>query len=96
MAINPLDLPELLRNAPAGIPKTVNNLHTISDVTEQATTSLRVLRGSYAFPWPDAVEGLGLLRVGPFGPCHKCGVGSWARYGTTVLCLVCAKGANGY
>ena len=45
----------------------------------------------YAFPWPDEVEGLGRRRVEAFDRCERCGVGSWVRYGTTVLCLAHAK-----
>jgi hypothetical protein len=94
MAIHPLDLPELLRNAPTGMTKSVNNLHTISDVIEQVVPVSSVRRGSYAFPWPDEVEGLGRLRVDAFDHCERCGAGSWARYGSTVLCLVHAKGGR--
>ena len=46
---------------------------------------------SYAHPWPDALPGLGRRAVGPFDPCARCGMGSWARYGDVVLCLPCAK-----
>ena len=95
MPINPLDLPELLRNAPAGLSKTLNHLHTISDVTEQVPTSLRVRRGSYAFPWPDEVEGFGRLHVGTFESCVRCRTGSWARYGDAVLCLACVRTLSG-
>lgn len=94
MAIHPRDLPDLLRNLPPEATNSVNDLHNISDVTEQVPTFLKVQRGFYAFPWPDEVEGLGRLRVGPFDHCDKCGVGSWVRYGATVLCFVHAKGAR--
>ena len=46
---------------------------------------------AYSYPWPDAVEGLGSIRVGPFDRCDRCGLGSWVRYGATVLCLACAR-----
>jgi hypothetical protein len=46
---------------------------------------------SYAFPWPDHVEGLGHRRVDAFDRCARCSAGSWVRYGTTVLCVTCAK-----
>ena len=59
-----------------------------ADVTEQVDRRL-----SYAFPWPDEVEGLG-RRVGSFDCCAVCGIGSWVRYGTTVLCLAHAKEAT--
>jgi hypothetical protein len=91
MAIHPRDLPDLLRNLPPETTKSIDNLHNISDVTEQVPTSLRVQRGYYAHPWPDEIEGLGRHRVGPFDHCVKCGVGTWARYGVTVLCVTCAK-----
>ena len=45
---------------------------------------------SYAHPWPDELPELGPRRVGPFDPCVDCGRGSWARYGTAVLCSSCA------
>jgi hypothetical protein len=60
----------------------------VPDVPKQVP----VTKGSYAFPWPDEVEGLGRHRVDAFDHCAKCGVGSWVRYGTTVLCLAHAKG----
>lgn len=94
MPIHPLDLPELLRNVPSRIAKSGNNLHTISDVVEQVVPLSSVRKSSYAFPWPDEVEGLGRLRVEAFDRCETCGVGSWVRYGSTVLCLAHAKGAR--
>ena len=47
-------------------------------------------RPSYAFPWPDAVPGLGARTVGPYDPCANCARGSWVRYGADVLCCACA------
>jgi hypothetical protein len=90
MAIHPRDLPEMLRNLSPKTTNSVNSLYRISDVTEQVVPSKKV---SYAFPWPDAVAGLGVLRVGAFEKCVKCEFGSWVRYGTTVLCVRCALGA---
>jgi hypothetical protein len=92
MAIHPRDLPDLLRNLPEEMTKSVNDLQSISDVTEQIPISLKVQAGFYAFPWPDQVEGLGRLHVDGFDRCAKCGAGSWVKYGTTVLCVGCAKG----
>ena len=48
---------------------------------------------AYSYPWPDEVEGLG-RRVDSFDCCAVCGIGSWVRYGTTVLCLAHAKEAT--
>jgi hypothetical protein len=45
---------------------------------------------AYAHPWPDAIPGLGPRGIGPFESCIGCGRGSWARYGTLVLCCPCA------
>jgi len=45
----------------------------------------------YAFPWPDEIEGLGRRYVGPFAACDNCGVGSWVRFGSWVLCVRCAN-----
>jgi hypothetical protein len=91
MPIDPLDLPELLRNLPTEMLKNVNNLYNISDVIEQVVPVSSVRRGSYAFPWPDEVKGLGRRRVDAFDRCARCSAGSWVRYGTTVLCVTCAK-----
>jgi hypothetical protein len=87
MPIHPLDLPELLRN----VPSEINNLHTISDVTEQVVSLSSVRRGFYAWPWPDTIEGLGHLHVDFYAKCSDCPAWSWVRYGSTVLCLACAK-----
>jgi hypothetical protein len=46
---------------------------------------------SYAFPWPDALPGLGRRTIGAFAPCEACGTGTWVRYGRAVLCLPCAR-----
>jgi hypothetical protein len=58
----------------------------------------RVERGSsplsYAFPWPDAIPGLGHRTIGPFDCCTHCDRWSWARYGSVVLCLSCARAAR--
>lgn len=59
-----------------------------------ASLSPRVRCGLYAFPWPDAIVGLGRRHVGPFDMC-ACGGWSWVRYGNMVLCLRCALGAAG-
>jgi hypothetical protein len=45
----------------------------------------------YAFPWPNALPGLGPRRVQPFDLCADCGAGSWAAYGSRVCCLACAR-----
>jgi hypothetical protein len=94
MPIHRRDLPELLRNAPTGTVRSDSYLHTISDVTEQVSISLRVRRGFYAFPWPDSIEGFGAHRAGPFERCERCGSGTWVKYGTAALCLTCATGAR--
>lgn len=49
-----------------------------------------VWQPSYAHPWPDEIPDLGPRRIGPFEPCVGCGRGSWARYGRSVLCCLCA------
>jgi hypothetical protein len=41
--------------------------------------------------WPDMLPGLGPRHIGPFDPCADCEARSWARYGSTVLCLTCAR-----
>jgi hypothetical protein len=46
---------------------------------------------SYAFPWPDEIEGLGHRHIKPFTPCDNCGVGTWVFYGPWALCLRCAN-----
>ena len=66
-------------------------------LTEQAPSVVKSFMSSsddYAFPWPDQVTGLGPRHVGPFDPCAHCGLGSWVRYGDTVMCLTCAKNAR--
>jgi hypothetical protein len=45
---------------------------------------------TYAYPWPDAVPGLGPRSIGPFESCVGCGRGSWVRYGGEVRCCSCA------
>jgi hypothetical protein len=50
---------------------------------------------TYAHPWPDELPGLGPRHVGPFDPCVDCGRGSWARYGSAVLCCPCAVARAG-
>jgi TubC N-terminal docking domain len=52
--------------------------------------TLPVTSGSYSYPWPDALPGLGPRSVGPFDRCVGCKAGSWARYGAVVLCVRCA------
>jgi len=44
-------------------------------------------------PWPDTLPS-GNRRIGPFGACVRCGAGSWARYGDTILCAPCANAAS--
>ncbi len=52
---------------------------------------------AYAFPWPDALPGLGRRRVQAFDLCADCGSGTWVRYGAAPLCLGCARGlASGH
>jgi len=46
--------------------------------------------GTYAFPWPDALPGLGERHVGPFTRCGLCGSGTWVRYGHAPRCSPCA------
>jgi hypothetical protein len=68
--------------------------YSVSKVPEApATPPAKVEPLSYSFPWPDEVEGLGRLHIGPFDRCAKCGAGSWVRYGATVLCIGCARPA---
>jgi hypothetical protein len=62
------------------------------DVSKQVAPPPEQIGHAYAYPWPDELPGLGLHRVGGFGPCSACGVGTWSRYGGTLLCLGCAKG----
>lgn len=51
---------------------------------------------SYAYPWPDAIIGLGRRRVDAYAPCEgPCQGWSWVRYGAAVLCLECATRAIG-
>ena len=45
----------------------------------------------WSYPWPDNLPRLGRRTVGPFDMCAKCSAWSWARYGSTVLCLDCAR-----
>jgi hypothetical protein len=45
---------------------------------------------TYAYPWPDAIAGLGSRHIGPFDVCADCGIGSWVRYGWLVLCPSCS------
>ena len=47
--------------------------------------------GPYAYPWPDSLPALGARQVGPFDHCLDCERWSWARYGSVVLCLDCAR-----
>jgi hypothetical protein len=44
----------------------------------------------YAYPWPNAIPGLGDRHVGPYEACVGCGRGTWARYGAQATCLPCA------
>jgi hypothetical protein len=44
---------------------------------------------AYAFPWPDALPGLGPRRVAAFTPCSTCQAGTWVMYGDVFLCLGC-------
>jgi len=67
---------------------------TSSKVSKVPALAVNVRHGSYSFPWPDEVGGLGPRRVGAFDRCEKCGLGSWIRYGSTVLCVTCAKGGS--
>jgi len=62
-----------------------SGINRVNSVNRVATTY-----SSYAFPWPDALPGLGSRGVGPFDRC-ACGIGSWVRYGDVVFCLACAK-----
>jgi hypothetical protein len=80
-----------MRELPSLFRVTVIKHYYYSDVLEQVVPPSRVRRGDYAFPWPDEVKGLGPLRVDAYDRCSRCGVGSWVRYGSTVLCLGCAK-----
>jgi hypothetical protein len=41
--------------------------------------------------WPEDLDDFGTRSVGSFARCIRCGHGSWVRYGSTVLCLPCAK-----
>ena len=76
-------------------PDEAERLRTVSaeqrpDVAATASLKPRT-SASYAFPWPDALPGLGDRRVGPFDHCADCERGfSWVRYGGVVLCLSCA------
>jgi hypothetical protein len=45
----------------------------------------------WAYPWPDELPALGCHSVGPFDLCAECSAWSWVRYGSTVLCLRCAR-----
>jgi len=48
-------------------------------------------KGRYAFPWPDALEGLGPRHIEAFTSCDNCGVGTWAYYGPWALCIRCVQ-----
>jgi hypothetical protein len=40
-----------------------------------------------ASPWPVALRGLGLRKVGSFAPCLLCQTGTWTKYAGLPLCL---------
>src|SRR6266850_2480497 len=64
----------------------------ISPPANYANEAKKAEVGSYAHPWPDAIEQLGRRQVGPFDPCARaCGRWSWVRFGDVVLCLPCAN-----
>lgn len=57
---------------------------------------LALLTAGSAFPWPDALPGLGRRTVGPFALCSDCRTEhSWVRYGVAPRCLRCARREGG-
>ncbi len=42
-------------------------------------------------PWPPALDGLGVKKVGAFRSCLWCGTGTWMRYAGLPTCLPCAR-----
>ncbi len=60
-----------------------------SEVSEERSSVQSKSR--YAYPWPDAIEGLGHRHIEAFSLCDNCGTGTWAFYGAWALCLRCAN-----
>jgi hypothetical protein len=63
----------------------------MQDDTESQRVTVAPAGPRYFHPWPDALPGLGCRTIGPFDECHDCATWSWVRYGTTVLCVGCAR-----
>lgn len=76
-------------DAPPATPPSETLASRVATLT--ARPGLAAGSSRYAYPWPDALAGLGVRRVGPFDQCVDCERWSWARYGTTVLCLACVR-----
>lgn len=74
----------------------VHKAELLALLTAGSPSLLPVRPGAYAFPWPDALPGLGRRTVGPFALCSRCcAAHSWVLYGAAVLCLRCARGLMG-
>jgi len=76
------------------IPQADAGLQSLQSVTEQVPSGgegSRSIGGRYAYPFPDAITGLGRRHIEAFTPCDNCGVGTWARYGPWALCLQCSN-----
>jgi hypothetical protein len=59
-------------------------------LTTAASSSPTGIRG-WMYPWPDALPGLGQLRVDAFEMCAGCVRVTWVFYGSTPLCFRCAS-----
>jgi hypothetical protein len=70
----------------------ISTTHESNEVTQEVPApSPTQPRLYYSHPWPDALPGLGLRTIGPFDCCTRCERWSWARYGSVVICLSCAR-----
>lgn len=70
----------------------VHKAELLALLTAGSEALLPVRRVAYAFPWPDALPGLGRRTVGLFALCSRCGAEhSWVRYGAAALCLRCTR-----
>ena len=56
----------------------------------RAQTRARV-ESRFSYPWPDAIEGVGVRHIRAFTVCSNCSHGTWVFYGPWPLCLRCAN-----
>jgi len=56
----------------------------------RAQTRARV-ESRFSYPWPDAIESVGVRHIQAFTACSNCSHGTWVFYGPWPLCLRCAN-----